>query len=227
MSSTGEMFNRISGRYDFLNHFFSLGLDRRWRKKLVDGLARENPRYILDIATGTGDLAIAACRIKPVKITGVDVAEDMLAIGRKKVAEKGLGHLVELLPGNSENLPFDEGRFDAAMVSFGVRNFDNLLRGLQEIRRILRDGGSIHILEFALPSRFPLRQLYLFYFRNIMPFLGRWISGDRSAYAYLPASVMRFPTGYHFTRIMEEAGFHDNSFRKLSSGIVMLYRGVK
>jgi len=227
MSRTGEMFNRIAGSYDFLNHFFSLGLDRRWRKRLVDELVKEHPRHILDVATGTGDLAIAACRANPLKITGVDVAEDMLAIGRKKVAERGLGHLVELLPGSSENLPFGDGSFDAAMVSFGVRNFDDLQRGLREMRRVLREGGSIHILEFAVPAGFPLRQLYLVYFKHLMPLLGRWISGDRSAYAYLPESVMKFPIGADFTRIMAEAGFHDNSFRRLSCGIVMLYRGVK
>jgi demethylmenaquinone methyltransferase/2-methoxy-6-polyprenyl-1,4-benzoquinol methylase len=221
------MFNSIAGRYDFLNHFLSLGIDYRWRKKAIKLVSTHHPKTILDVATGTGDLAIAAAKLHPVKITGIDIAEDMLAIGRKKIAKKNLGHLISLETGDSENLQFKDESFDCVMVAFGVRNFENLGQGLAEMCRVTRKGGVVSILEFSKPEKFPVKQLYNFYFRFILPFIGRIISGNKSAYTYLPESVVNFPVGEQFLQMLENAGFIQTTCKPLTFGIATLYSGVK
>lgn len=222
-----KMFNEISYRYDFLNHFLSMGIDILWRKKLVNLLKKQHPKYVLDIATGTGDLAITASRIEAIKIVGVDIAEEMLAVGRKKIKQKKLDHKIELRLGDSENLPFETGTFDAAMVAFGVRNFENLDKGLTEMYRILSVKSKVYILEFSMPEKFPIRQLYHFYFKNILPLIGRIISKDRVAYTYLHDSVQEFPSGEAFLSRLNSAGFENASQLKLSFGIASIYVGEK
>jgi len=221
------MFNSIAERYDFLNHLLSLGIDYLWRKKTIRILAKFRPHTILDIATGTGDLAIEAAKLHPEKITGIDIADDMLAIGRKKIAKKKLDHLISLEPGDSENLRFEDESFDAVMVAFGVRNFEDLAKGLAEMFRVTNKGGVVVILEFSKPAMFPVNQLYNVYFRYILPFLGRIISGNKSAYTYLPESVGTFPDGKQFLQLLENTGFMQTTFKPLTFGIVTLYSGVK
>lgn len=222
-----SMFNSIAIRYDFLNHFLSMGIDYSWRRKAIRLLGKYKPETILDIATGTGDLAIAAAKLNPEKIIGIDIADDMLEIGRKKIVKRKLGHLITLESGDSENLRFEDKSFDAVMVAFGVRNFENLEKGLTEMFRVLNHNGIIVILEFSKPGQFGIRQLYNFYFRRMLPFLGRIISGSKSAYTYLPDSVDSFPSGNDFLRILEKTGFDNTSFRQLSFGIATLYSGIK
>lgn len=222
-----SMFNSIAPRYDFLNHFLSLGTDYCWRKKTIRLIGKRHPEKILDVATGTGDLAIAAAKLRPQKITGIDIAEEMLTIGRKKIARKKLEHLISLETGDSENLKFPDESFDAVMVAFGVRNFENLEKGLAEMHRVLKRGGIAAILEFSGPEKFPVRQLYHFYFRFILPVVGRFISGNRSAYTYLPESVSKFPSGDEFLQCMEKAGFNNNTRNPLTFGIATLYSGYK
>jgi demethylmenaquinone methyltransferase/2-methoxy-6-polyprenyl-1,4-benzoquinol methylase len=221
------MFNNIANRYDFLNHFLSAGIDHRWRKKAIRLVGSNHPKTILDVATGTGDLAIAATVLKPAKITGIDIAENMLEIGRKKIIEKKLQDLISFETGDSENLRFTEGSFDAVMVAFGVRNFENLEKGLTEMHRVLNKNGIVVILEFSKPTGFGIRHLYSFYFRYILPFLGRKISGNSSAYQYLPDSVNAFPAGKDFLKILDRVGFSKTSCTKLSFGIASLYSGIK
>ena len=221
------MFDSIAHRYDFLNHFLSMGIDRSWRKKLVKILISQKPAHILDLATGTADLAIAAVKAKPVSITGTDISEAMLEIGREKVKNLGLDKLITLQQADSENLPFESSRFDAAMVAYGVRNYENLPKGLAEMNRVLKPGGCALILEFSRPETFPVKQLFAFYFRFILPLIGRMVSKHSSAYTYLPESVKVFPLGKEFTEIMQTAGFSRVEARKLSFGITMLYTGYK
>jgi demethylmenaquinone methyltransferase/2-methoxy-6-polyprenyl-1,4-benzoquinol methylase len=222
-----SMFNSIAPKYDFLNHFLSLGIDYSWRKKVIRLLSEYHPRKILDVATGTADLAIAAVKLDPDEIIGIDLAEEMLEIGRKKILIKGLDHLIRLEPGDSENLEFSDERFDAVMVAFGVRNFEHLDTGLSEMYRVLNKGGIVAILEFSKPSGFPVKQLYYFYFRHILPWVGRIVSGNNSAYTYLPESVINFPSGNQFLQCMSDAGFRENSHRTLTFGIATLYSGYK
>jgi demethylmenaquinone methyltransferase/2-methoxy-6-polyprenyl-1,4-benzoquinol methylase len=221
------MFNSIANRYDFLNHFLSAGIDYSWRKKAIKLVGAHHPKIILDVATGTGDLAIAASVLNPFKIIGVDIAENMLAIGRKKIAEKNLQDLISFETGDSENLRFNDGSFDAVMVAFGVRNFENLEKGLSEMFRVLNNKGVVIILEFSKPTRFGIKQLYSFYFRYILPFLGRKISGNSSAYTYLPESVVEFPAGGKFLKILENSGFKQTTYKQLSFGIASIYTGLK
>lgn len=221
------MFNNIAHRYDFLNHFLSLGIDFHWRKRLINRITLQKPETILDVATGTGDLAIAAAKLNPNQITGVDIADDMLAIGRKKISEKKLDNLITLVTGDSENLQFADSGFDVTMAAFGVRNFENLEKGLSEMYRVLKKEGKIYILEFSKPTMFPVKQLYFFYFKFILPFLGRLISGDKSAYSYLPASVSEFPDGEKFVQVMQQVGFRETSVQTLTLGIVSIYEGKK
>lgn len=221
------MFDGIAGRYDFLNHFLSLGIDRSWRKKLIRLLGKEHPQHILDLATGTADLAIAAMSVNPVKITGTDISAEMLAVGRAKVSKLGLQDKIELLQADSENLPFKDESFDAAMVAYGVRNYENLPGGLAEMYRILKPGSKAFILEFSKPTAFPVKQFFAFYFRYILPTLGRLISKHNSAYSYLPESVKVFPQGEEFTTLMRQAGFEEVNYQSLSLGITMLYTGIK
>jgi demethylmenaquinone methyltransferase/2-methoxy-6-polyprenyl-1,4-benzoquinol methylase len=221
------MFNHIAGRYDLLNHLLSMGIDRGWRKKLVKLMAEDHPKRILDMATGTADLAIAAARIKPENITGTDIAEEMLAVGQEKVDKLGLSGVITLLKADSENLPFGDAEFDAAMVAFGVRNYENLPKGLKEMCRVLKPGSRAFILEFSKPQKFPVKQLFGFYSRFILPTIGRLVSRHSTAYSYLPESVAAFPQDEQFIQIMLDAGFRKAEFISLSFGITNLYIGKK
>jgi len=222
-----KMFDNISHRYDFLNHFLSMGIDRAWRRKAIKMLRETRPRHILDVATGTGDFALQALVLNPEKITGVDISEGMLEVGRRKVRERQLEHLIELQRGDSENLPFEENKFDAVTVAFGVRNFENLERGLREIYRVLKPGGKLVVLEFSRPRMFPFKQLYSFYFRAVLPKIGRMVSKDSAAYTYLPESVAAFPDGEDFLRILQTVGFNNTKCKVLTLGISSIYTGVK
>lgn len=221
-----KMFDNISGRYDFLNHFLSLGIDKLWRKKAINLLRPNAPQMILDVATGTGDFAIEALKLKPEKVVGVDISEGMLEVGREKLKKKGI-HNVELRAGDSENLPFQENIFDAVIVAFGVRNFENLEKGLLEMLRVTKPGGRIVILEFSKPGVFPFKQLYNFYFNFILPSIGKWISKDDSAYSYLPESVKAFPDGEKMVSILRQLGYQNAACKKLTFGISSLYTGTK
>lgn len=222
-----EMFNNISGKYDFLNHFLSLGIDIIWRKKAIGMLKKDQPKLILDIATGTGDFAIEALALDPDKVIGVDISEGMLDVGRKKMKKKGLDDRIELQMGDSERLLFDDNKFDAVIVAFGVRNFEHLEQGLTDMCRVLKPGGKAVILEFSQPKSFPFRQLYGFYFKAILPKLGKLISKDNAAYTYLPESVEAFPDGNRFLKILEKAGFTNTRCRPLTFGISSIYTGQK
>lgn len=221
------MFNDIAHRYDFLNHFLSAGIDYSWRRKAIRLLGKNEPKIILDVATGTGDLSIEAMKLNPAKIVGIDIAEDMLEIGRQKILKKKLSDIITLQTGDSEDIQFVDFSFDAVMVSFGVRNFENLEKGLSEMFRVLKKDGQVMILEFSKPQKFPVKQLYNFYFRYILPFLGRIISGDASAYTYLPDSVSKFPAGKEFTQLLEKVGFKKTQHISLTFGIASIYLGSK
>ena len=222
-----QMFDNISPKYDFLNHFLSLGIDLWWRKKAIATLRKENPELILDVATGTADFAIAALKLKPKKVIGVDISEGMLSFGRKKIAKKNLTEQIELQTGDSENLNFPDNYFDAVIVSFGVRNFENLEKGLNNIHRVLKPNGSLVVLEFSKPRYFPFKQLYNFYFNSILPVLGKTFSKDNSAYKYLPESVKAFPDGKDFIKILERIGFNNTQCKPLTFGISSIYKGNK
>jgi demethylmenaquinone methyltransferase/2-methoxy-6-polyprenyl-1,4-benzoquinol methylase len=222
-----RMFDNISFRYDFLNRLLSFGIDIWWRKKAIAQLKEIQPKFLLDIATGTGDLAIEALSLKPEKIIGVDISEGMLEFGRKKLKKKGLDSKIELRTGDSEKLLFPDGHFDAVMVSFGVRNFENLELGLAEIFRVLRPGGKLMILEFSKPKNFIIRGLYNFYNLTFLPAIGRLVSGDKAAYSYLPASVEAFPEGDSFLKILTSQGFTQVKALPLTFGISSIYTGRK
>jgi demethylmenaquinone methyltransferase / 2-methoxy-6-polyprenyl-1,4-benzoquinol methylase len=222
-----RMFDNISHNYDFLNHFLSMGIDKGWRKKAIKILKPLQPKQILDVATGTGDFAIMALAINPEKITGVDISEGMLDMGRKKIQRRGLTEKIELISGDSENLPFGENKFDAVTVAFGVRNFENLEKGLSEILRVIKPGGMVVVLEFSRPRKFPFRQLYSFYFKIVLPKIGRMISKDKVAYTYLPESVEVFPDGQDFLGILKNIGFKDTACKSLTFGISSIYTGRK
>ncbi|HEY3402899.1 MAG TPA: bifunctional demethylmenaquinone methyltransferase/2-methoxy-6-polyprenyl-1,4-benzoquinol methylase UbiE [Ohtaekwangia sp.] len=222
-----RMFDNISHRYDFLNHFLSLGIDRGWRRKAIDLIRPLNPKQILDVATGTGDFAIEALSLKADKITGVDISAGMLEVGRKKLAERNLNGRIELLLGDSENLPFADASFDAVTVAFGVRNFENLEKGLRDIHRVLKPNGMLVVLEFSRPRKFPFRQVYNFYFKFVLPKIGRLVSSDKAAYTYLPESVEAFPDGEDFLHILKTVGFNNTKCRSLTLGISSIYTGLK
>ncbi len=222
-----QMFDKISKRYDFLNHFLSLGIDNLWRKKAVSYLKNENPKVILDMATGTGDLAISCLKLNPNKIVGIDLSEGMLSVGRKKMAEKKLTHIIDMIKGDSEKIHFDDNYFDACTVGFGVRNFENLEIGLSEIYRVLKPNSTLVVLEFSKPKSFPVKQLYNFYFNTILPLWGRFISKDNTAYTYLPESVKYFPDDNEFLSILKNIGFKNTLQKKLSFGICSIYLGKK
>ena len=221
------MFNSISGKYDFLNHFLSLGIDILWRKRAVRLLKKHQPKLILDIATGTGDFAIEALSLKPEKIIGVDISEGMLSVGREKLIKKNLTDKIELISGDSEFLPFEDNFFDAVIVSFGVRNFENLEKGLSDMLRVLKPGGKVVILEFSKPKSFPFKQIYQFYFQWILPKIGKLISKNHAAYTYLPDSVEAFPDGDDFLNILNKIGFQKNQCTPLTLGISSIYSGSK
>lgn len=223
------MFDNISHSYDFLNHFFSLGIDVLWRKKAIRILKKENPKIILDVATGTGDFALEAVRMKMegAQIVGVDISAGMIEVGKKKVAAKKLEHAITFQIADSENLPFDSNHFDAFTVAFGVRNFQDLRKGMSEMLRVLKSGGTGVIIEFSRPKRFPVKQLFTFYFKYIMPTIGKIVSKDARAYTYLPESVDAFPSGSDFVQIMQELGYRDCRCIPLSGGIASIYIGKK
>lgn len=221
-----RMFDNIASDYDFLNHFLSLGIDILWRKKAIRTLRSIQPKLILDVATGTGDFAIEALKLNPDKVIGVDISEGMLGVGRKKMKDRGYDR-IEMKYGDSENLPFEDNYFDAVIVAFGVRNFENLQNGLAEMLRVVRPGGKVVILEFSKPGKFPFKQLYNFYFKFVLPKIGRWVSRDNAAYTYLPESVQAFPDGGGFTGILDQLGYKDTQCRPLTFGISSLYIGTK
>lgn len=223
-----SMFDSIAWRYDFLNHFLSFGTDRHWRKKAITVISgTHSPLYILDVATGTADLAIESLRLNPRKVTGIDISEKMLGIGEEKIRKMGLDKSIELIRGDSENIQFPENTFDVAMVAFGVRNFSDPLKGLKEMKRVIKPSGLIMVLEFSKPVTFPFRQIYVFYFNNILPFFGRLFSRDKTAYRYLPESVMKFPDNEDFIALLEDAGFEGARQNRLSGGIASIYTAIK
>lgn len=217
------MFDSISGKYDFLNHLLSLGIDRGWRKKVRKALALKNPQRILDVATGTADLAIELARLGDVSITGVDISRGMLDKGDLKLNKLKLNNQIVLQQADSENLPFSDNDFDAASVAFGVRNFENLEKGLGEISRVLKQGGVLAVLEFSKPKNKLVSLAYWFYFNNLLPLVGRLISRSSNAYSYLPESVKHFPEGEAFAAIAKNSGFKNVEIRPLSFGISTLY----
>ncbi|WP_319269994.1 bifunctional demethylmenaquinone methyltransferase/2-methoxy-6-polyprenyl-1,4-benzoquinol methylase UbiE [uncultured Draconibacterium sp.] len=222
-----EMFDNISPRYDLLNHLLSLNIDKIWRRKTINKLRPYQPKTILDIATGTGDFAIAALKLGDVNITGIDISEGMLNVGREKIKVKKLDKQIRFKRADSEDLPFNEGEFDAAIVGFGVRNFENLKKGLSEIQRVLKPGGVFFVLEFSKPVSFPFKQIYMFYFTRILPLIGRMVSKDSSAYTYLPESVNEFPDGDRFLAILADVGFVQNECYRQTFGIASIYKAHK
>lgn len=221
------MFDSIAGKYDFLNHFFSLGIDKLWRRRLVKRLTKAKPLDVLDVATGTGDQAIALAKAGVPKVIGVDISEQMLAVGKQKVAAKKLQDKITLEYGDSENLRFADASFDAVSVSFGVRNFEHLEKGLAELYRVLRPGGKLFVLEFSMPKNIIVRGLYRFYFFKVMPLVGRLVSKDKKAYHYLPQSVDPFPKRESFLKTLDSLGFINTYRISLSFGIAELYVGQR
>lgn len=217
------MFDNIAPRYDLLNHALTLGIDIIWRRQAVRRLRPYAPQRIVDMATGTADFAIAARRLKPAEIIGIDISPEMLEVGREKLRRKRLDQLITLQEGDSEAIDLPDDSVDAITVGFGVRNFENLRLGLSELRRILRPGGAVVILEPSYPTRFPLKQLFFLHFRVLTPLIGRLISGDTAAYTYLPDSVRAFPNGDSFTQICREVGFSRADYQPLTFGICSLY----
>jgi demethylmenaquinone methyltransferase / 2-methoxy-6-polyprenyl-1,4-benzoquinol methylase len=220
-----QMFDNIAHRYDFLNRFLSLGIDKGWRKKAIKMLEAYQPKRILDVATGTADFAIATLKINPEEVIGVDISEGMLDVGRKKLTEKGITN-IRLESGDSENLQFDDASFDAVIVAFGVRNFENLEKGLAEINRVLRPGGVAMILEFSKPKGL-FGVIFSIYNKTLLPLWGKLFSGDNAAYKYLPESVAAFPEGDEFKQIMTSVKYNNVTDRRLTFGICSIYTGLK
>ncbi|AWO00905.1 bifunctional demethylmenaquinone methyltransferase/2-methoxy-6-polyprenyl-1,4-benzoquinol methylase UbiE [Chitinophaga alhagiae] len=219
-----HMFDDIAGRYDFLNRFMSLGIDVTWRKKALRMLRSLQPKQMLDVATGTADVAIMAQRmLQPDHITGIDISEGMLELGRIKVTKAGLDGKITLQQGDSETINFPDATFDAITAAFGVRNFENLEKGLSEMCRVLKPGGKAVILEFSNPTKTPVKQLYNFYFRYITPWIGKWIARNKAAYTYLPSSVKAFPQGQAMCDILHKVGFQAVTCKTLTFGICSIY----
>jgi demethylmenaquinone methyltransferase/2-methoxy-6-polyprenyl-1,4-benzoquinol methylase len=222
-----SLFDAIASRYDFLNHVLSGGFDFYWRRQAIEHMTSLHPRRILDVATGTGDFALATLRLGPETVIGVDIAENMLSHGRAKVSARGADARITLRTGEAESLEFPDGWFDAAIVAFGARNFEHLEGGLTEMWRVLRGGGMIVVLEFSRPGAFPFKQIYLWYFRRILPLIGRLISRHGEAYTYLPKTVMNFPEGEAFMTILSGVGFSRVEQDRLTGGIATVYTGIK
>lgn len=228
MSPIAKMFNRISPKYDRLNHLLSFNIDKTWRRKTAKAVAKSQPETILDLATGTADLAIALAKYNPkAHIIGVDFSEKMLAIGKEKVKKQGLENQIDLRLGDAAALPFENQSFDAVTVAFGVRNFEDLQQGLSEICRVLKPNGQVFILEFSMPEKFPIKQAYQLYFKHILPKIGKQVSKDAWAYSYLPESVERFPKPATFLQTLYENGLHEATARSLTWGIATLYTARK
>ena len=223
-----NMFDAIAETYDPLNRVLSLGIDKRWRKQMMRELDREQPKRILDVATGTADVACDAARYFPAaQVTGLDLSAKMLERGHQKVNEKKLSERVTLVKGDSEALPFDNEAFDAVTVAFGVRNFGNLQQGLEEMQRVLKPGGTLVVLEFSRPRRFPVKNVFNVYFKYVLPQIGRWTSKDPKAYQYLYDSVQVFPQYEEFEACLSKAGFSDTDFKTLTFGICCVYIAYK
>lgn len=221
------MFDHIAPKYDFLNHTLSFGIDKMWRRKAIRLISGYSPETILDVATGTGDFAIAALKSGARKVTGIDISKEMVAVGKEKVKKLGLEDRIELMAGDSESIQFPDESFDAATVAFGVRNFENLGKGLGELFRVLKMGGTVCILEFSKPRNSLVKFGYKCYSKWLMPAIGRLISGDRSAYTYLPESVEGFPDGEKFITFMRNSGFEQIREYRLTFGIATIYLGKK
>jgi demethylmenaquinone methyltransferase/2-methoxy-6-polyprenyl-1,4-benzoquinol methylase len=223
-----SMFDKIAFRYDFLNRFLSAGIDVGWRKKAIRQLISSHPKKILDVATGTGDFALTSYKIlKPEKITGIDISEGMLAIGKKKIAEAGLGNYIELLNGDSEAILFGDNSFDAVTVAFGVRNFEHLEKGLSEIKRVLKPGGKLIVLECTKPSLPVIKQFYSFYMKFVTPKIGKIIAKNNDAYQYLNDSVLQFPEKESFIHILNQAKYRNTFYKTLTLGICTIYCAEK
>ncbi|CAN0599653.1 unnamed protein product [Ectocarpus sp. 12 AP-2014] len=222
-----KMFDTISKNYDGLNRVISFGIDIKWRKKVVEILKKEQPNSILDIATGTGDLAIALTKTGAKKIVGLDISPGMLAVGKEKVTDKNLDNTIEMVVGDSENLVFDANSFDAVTVSFGVRNFETLETGMAEILRVLKPNGTLVVLETSVPTKTPYKQGYNFYTKNILPLIGKIFSKDDSAYGYLSESASVFPHGENFNNILREIGFIDVTNKPQTFGVASIYVAKK
>lgn len=222
-----QMFDTISGNYDGLNRVISFGIDVKWRKKVVDIVSAIKPSSVLDIATGTGDLAIALSKSGAQRIVGLDISAGMLAIGSQKVAQENLDGIIEMMVGDSENLPFETDSFDAITVSFGVRNFETLEKGLAEIYRVLKPGGVFVVLETSVPTKTPFKQGYNLYTKNILPLIGRMFSKDKTAYAYLSKSASVFPHGENFNNILRKIGFSNVKNMPQTLGVATIYSASK
>ena len=223
------MFNAVSPKYDFLNRLLSVGCDRRWRKEAVSEFQPFGNKSFLDVATGTADIPLEMCKRhpKPMQIVGMDFSLSMLKLGNKKISNNNLSKDIKLIPGSAENIPFKDQSFDGVITSFGVRNFTDAKKGLQEMHRILKPKGKIVVLEFSFPKNMILQWLYRYYFEKILPIMGRIISGHKIAYSYLPSSVINFPQGETFKKMLECSGFKNISLKPLTLGIVTLYKGIK
>ncbi len=222
-----KMFDTISTNYDGLNRVISFGIDVKWRKKVVRIVEKTNPDAVLDIATGTGDLAINLVKTGASRIVGLDISEGMLSVGRKKIAQKGLSEKIEMVQADSEALPFEDNTFDAITVAFGVRNFETLEKGLREISRVLRPGGVFVVLETSVPTKFPFKQGYHFYTRNLLPLIGKLFSKDKVAYSYLSESAAAFPYGEAFNNILAKTGFTNIEHKPQTFGVATIYTASK
>lgn len=226
-AQVAQMFDNISAQYDLLNHLLSMNIDKRWRAKAVNLLRPYKPQHILDVATGTGDFAIALIKLKPQSILGIDISAGMLEVGRTKIKTRGLEGVITLETGDAENIHAPDQSVEAVTVAFGVRNFENLRAGLAEIHRVLKPGFPVAVLEFSKPRAFPWKQLYNFYFKIVLPLIGKSISKDPRAYTYLPESVNAFPEGPAFIHILKAAGFNHVQEHRLTFGIATIYLAVK
>jgi len=222
-----EMFDKVSSNYDFLNRVLTFGIDISWRKHVVSLVKEGNAQKVLDIATGTGDLAIMLAKADIEQVTGLDISAGMLNIGKQKVRDEGLDQSVDMVIGDSENLPFEEGSFDAITVAFGVRNFENLELGLAEIYRVLKPKGSLTVLETSQPTKFPVKQGFQFYSKYIIPTVGKLFSKDKSAYDYLPESAAAFPYGEKFNQILLKTGFDNSQVLPQTLGVATIYHAIK
>lgn len=228
MSPIAKMFDRISPKYDMLNHLLSFNIDKVWRLKTAKTVVQFHPKNILDLATGTADLAIQLAKLNPqAHIIGTDISEKMLEIGKAKIVKQGLENQIELLLGDAAALAFGDNTFDAVTVAFGVRNFEHLDQGLSEIRRILKPNGQVFILEFSMPEKFPVKQIYRLYFKHLLPKIGEWVSKDANAYSYLPESVEQFPKPSNFLRMLGDNHLTQSSIQQFCFGIATLYRAIK
>jgi len=222
-----EMFDKVSSNYDFLNRVLTFGIDISWRKHVVALVKEGKAKKVLDIATGTGDLAIMLAKADIDDVTGLDISPGMLEIGKQKVKAEGLEQHVDMVIGDSEYLPFDEGTFDAITVAFGVRNFENLELGLSEIHRVLKTKGSLTVLETSQPSKFPVKQGFQFYSRYVIPTVGKLFSKDKKAYDYLPESAAAFPYGEKFNNILLKTGFNNSTVYPQTLGVATIYHAIK